>query len=67
MRVKMLRDWGWYQKGQIAELFEPVAMEYIKEGFAEATSEARSVPVERAEESRGGVESAVVTEKRRNR
>ena len=66
MKVRMLKDWGWYQKGQIAELFDPVAVEYIKNGFAEEIAEPRSVVVERADQARSGVESAVVTERRRH-
>jgi hypothetical protein len=66
MKVRMLRNWGWYQQGEVAELFDPVAEEYIKNGFAERLGEKRSVEVERAEEGRGGVEAAVVNERRRH-
>ncbi len=66
MKVRMLRDWGWYTNGQIAELFDPVAVGYIKDGFAEAVStDSRSVRVDDTMERSDGVEQATVVQSRR--
>jgi len=65
MKVRLLKDWNFYKAGQVADVFDPLAKNWIQSGLAEETSESRSVAVERAEAFDDGVERAVVTEKRR--
>jgi len=65
MKIKMLRDWSWYKAGQVADVFEPLAQNWIGEGVAAPALEERSVAVDRADEDTSRVERAVVTEKRR--
>jgi hypothetical protein len=65
MKVRLLKTWGWYKVGDVADVFEPLGANWIQTGIAEAVREDRSMPVERADEVEDRVERAVVSEKRR--
>jgi|LakMenEpi03Aug12_release.lakeMendotaPanAssembly.Ray.scaffolds.fasta_scaffold272818_3 hypothetical protein len=65
MKVRLLKDWNFYKVGQVADVFDPLARNWIQSGLAEEAVEARAVVVERAEAFNDGIERAVVTEKRR--
>lgn len=43
----MAKDWSFYKAGDITEVFEPTAINWIQSGIAEAYVDKRSVPVER--------------------
>lgn len=49
MKVRMLRDWGFYRKGQDVEVFEPVAIGWINSGAAERVSFAEPATEERVD------------------
>jgi hypothetical protein len=65
MKIRMLRDWSWYKAGQVADVHDPLAKNWIAEGAAEPAREERSVAVDRADQDTSRAERAVVTEKRR--
>ena len=45
----MLRDWSWNKAGDVIEVFEPTAKDWIREGIAApAGEESRSLRVEQA-------------------
>ena len=46
MKVRLLKDWSFHKTGEIAEVFEPTAMNWIHSGIAEAVADARSLPVD---------------------
>lgn len=48
MRVRLLKDWSFHKQGDIAEVFEPTARNWIFNGIAEELVDRRSVQVERA-------------------
>lgn len=48
MKVRLLKDWSWYAAGEIADVFEPTAKNWLAVGIAEAVTDVRSLPVERA-------------------
>jgi len=35
MKVRMLKDWGYYKQGQVVDVFEPVAFGWVQAGAAE--------------------------------
>jgi hypothetical protein len=65
MKVRLLQNWNWYKAGDVADVFEPLAKNWIHSGLAETVEEARAVVVERAVEDEDRVERAVVTERRK--
>lgn len=48
MKVRLLRDWSYHKQGEVAEVFEPTARNWISNGIAEACTESRSIEVEDA-------------------
>lgn len=67
MKIRLLKNWSWYKAGDVADVFEPLAKNWLHEGVAEPVGEERSVVVDRAEADNSQVERAVVTEKRRSK
>ena len=65
MKIRLLKNWSWYKAGEVADVFEPLAKNWLQEGVAEPVREERSIVVDRAEADNSRVERAVVTEKRR--
>lgn len=65
MKVRLLQNWNWYKAGDVADVWEPLAKNWIQSGVAEAHSESRQLEVEMAVEASGQVERAVVTERRK--
>jgi hypothetical protein len=47
MKVRLLKDWSFYKSGDVAEVFEPTARNWIDSGIAERFVDVRSLPVER--------------------
>lgn len=52
MKVRLLKDWSFHKTGDIAEVFEPTAVNWMQNGIAEAVVDRRSVPVETTDDSR---------------
>lgn len=46
MKVRLLKDWSFHKTGEIAEVFEPTARNWINSGIAENVVDVRSLPVE---------------------
>jgi hypothetical protein len=46
MKVRLLKDWSFHKTGEIAEVFEPTARNWIYNGIAENVVDVRSLPVE---------------------
>jgi hypothetical protein len=46
MKVRLLKDWSFHKAGEIAEIFEPTARNWIFNGIAESIVDVRSMPVE---------------------
>lgn len=65
MKVRMNQDWNFYKAGEIAEVFEPLARNWIQSGVASAIVDPRSLETERADADDQRVERAVVTERRK--
>lgn len=65
MKVRLKKDWNWYKAGDVADVFDPLAKNWIQSGIAEPIPEDRSIETERAVADEDGVERAVVTERRR--
>jgi hypothetical protein len=65
MKIKMMKDWSWYKAGQVVDIYEPLAKNWLQEGVAVPAAEERSLDVERADAVESRVERAVVTEKRK--
>jgi hypothetical protein len=66
MRVRLLRDWSYHKQGEVAEVFEPTARNWLINGIAEAFAESRSIDIEQAvEQPVEAVERAVVGRKPR--
>jgi len=65
VKIKMLKDWSWYKAGQVVDIYDPLAKNWLQEGVALPAQEDRSIDVERAEAVEFRVERAVVTEKRK--
>lgn len=65
MKVRLLKDWSWNKAGDVVDVFDPLADDWIRNGVAELFTESRSVAVERAVEPDDPVERAVITERRR--
>lgn len=64
MKVRLLRDWSYHKRGEVAEVFEPTARNWLLNGIAEACAESRSIDVEDAvEHPVESVERAVVGRK----
>jgi len=66
MIVELLRDWGWNKCGEQVEVWDPTGQQWIREGIARLPHESRSEETENAEAVHAGVESAVVSAKRRH-
>jgi hypothetical protein len=66
MKVRLLRDWSYHKQGEVAEVFEPTARNWLLNGIAEACQETRSIDIEQAIEQPGEpVERAIVGRKPR--
>jgi hypothetical protein len=66
MRVRLLRDWSYHKRGEVAEVFEPTARNWLLNGIAEEFAESRSIDVEQAvDQTAEAVERAVVGRKPR--
>jgi len=49
MIIKMLMDWGWHKEGDVVEIFDVTAKNWIHEGIAKpVTEESRAIKVEQA-------------------
>ena len=48
MKVRLLKDWSFHKEGEIAEVFEPTARNWILNGIASELIDSRSVLVEQA-------------------
>jgi hypothetical protein len=48
IRVRLLKDWNFQRQGEIAEVYEPTARNWILNGIAEEITDSRSLPVERS-------------------
>jgi len=46
MKVRLLKDWSFHKAGEIADVFEPTARNWIFNGIAEGVVDVRSMPVE---------------------
>lgn len=47
MTVRMLKDWSFHKRGQLATVYEPTAKNWVNTGIAELV-ESRDLPVEAA-------------------
>lgn len=56
----MLKDWSWHKAGDVADVFEPLGRNWLNSGIAEAFSDAKAVPAERAV-AESHAESAMVS------
>ena len=66
MKVRLLKDWSYHKRGEVAEVFEPTARNWLLNGIAEECGESRSIDIEQAvEQPAGAVERAVVGRKPR--
>ena len=52
MKVRLLKDWSFHKTGEIAEVFEPTAVNWMQNGIAEAVVDSRSLNVETAADPR---------------
>jgi hypothetical protein len=53
MKVRLAKDWSFHKAGDVADVYEPMAKNWIASGIAEPISpepERRDLPVERADE-----------------
>lgn len=48
MKVRLLKDWSWHKAGDVTDVFEPLGRNWVNSGIAEAFTEPKSVPAERA-------------------
>lgn len=65
MKVRMLKDWSWHKSGDIAEVFDPTAKNWVAVGIAEKFQDPKSVPAERAVASdAAAAETAMVSAKK---
>lgn len=48
MRIRLLKDWSFHKAGDTADVFEPVAKDWIQGGIAERAGESRGITVEDA-------------------
>ena len=46
MKVRLTKDWSFYKAGDVADVFEPTAENWIHNGIAEAIVDSRSIPVD---------------------
>lgn len=65
MKVRLLKDWSFHKTGEVAEVFEPTAKNWILNGIAERFADSRSLPVENVADSRAS--SAEKAERRPSR
>lgn len=65
MKIRLLKDWNWHKAGDVTDVFDPLANDWILNGVAEPFVETRAVQVERATSAEPQVESAMISEKRR--
>ena len=65
MKLRMLRDWNWQKAGSIADVFDPLGEDWIRNGVAELFVESRAIEVEQAIADEPQAERAVMSEKRR--
>lgn len=49
MKVQLLKDWNFNKRGDVVDVFEPIARNWLATGIAEAAPEKRDMVVERAE------------------
>lgn len=62
MKVRLLRNWNYHKAGEIVDIFEPTARNWVNSGIAEMP-ESRQEVVEQAVASYETAERAVVTRK----
>lgn len=69
VKVRLLQDWQWGKKGDVIEVFQPVARQWVFDGVAEYVKDERSTPavVEEAVAPSGEVESAAIHQKAKRR
>lgn len=48
MKVRMLKDWSWHKAGDVVEVFDPTARNWVVVGIAEDADNPREAPTERA-------------------
>jgi hypothetical protein len=49
MIIKMLKDWGWHKEGDVVDIFDATAKNWVYEGIAKpVVEESRSIKVEQA-------------------
>jgi ribosomal protein L9 len=49
MKVRLLKDWNFHKTGDVVDVFEPIARNWLATGIAESPPERRDLEVERAE------------------
>lgn len=60
MKVRLIKDWSFHKSGDIAEVFDPTARNWILNGIAEELVDRRSVSVERVtDEQQSSSEKAI--------
>lgn len=65
MKVKLLKDWSFHKAGDVVEVFEPTARNWIVTGIAESVSESRSLPtIEDATDGTPTENASLVSRKR---
>lgn len=51
MKIRLIKDWSFHKSGEIAEVFEPTARNWISSGIAVEVIDSRSLPVDQAVDS----------------
>lgn len=62
MKVRLLRNWNYHKIGDVVDIFEPTARNWVNNGIAEVP-ESRQEVVEQAVASYEAAERAVVSRK----
>lgn len=62
MKVRLLRNWNYHKTGDVVDIFEPTARNWVNNGIAEVP-ESRQEVVEQAVASYEAAERAVVSRK----
>lgn len=62
MKVRLLRNWNYHKTGDVVDIFEPTARNWVNNGIAEIP-ESRKEVVEQAVASYEAAERAVVSRK----
>lgn len=45
MKIRLIKDWSFHKAGEIADIFEPTARNWIQSGIAEEAVDSRSIAV----------------------